>query len=149
MFRFPSAPRSVLRTAAALSIALGGSVVASTLSDGASAQVYGEPSYVRISRYRSKVVRIPRPADTVVVGDPNIADVVLQDSTTLVLTGKTLGETNLIILDEAGDPIVDETIVVGLPDTTTVSVYRPLGRSNFRCSPDCTEMTDGTNNTNN
>lgn len=109
----------------------------------ARAQIYGEPSYVRISRHRSKVVRIPRPAETVVVGNPDIADVVLQDSTTLVLTGKVLGETNLIILDEDGDPIVDETIVVGVPTATAVTIYRPAGRANYRCSPDCAANPDG------
>ena len=119
-------------------VALPGTAVAQDGAYGAGS--YDQPAYVRIARNRSKVVRIPRPADTVVVGNPDIADFVLQDATTLVLTGKALGETNLIILDEEGDPIVDETIVVGEPLNAAVNIYRPAGRSAYRCSPDCSEV---------
>ena len=138
------ARRGLARLAAAagtaLVLAAGGVPGIAPLASPAAAQDHDRPSYVRLAMHRSQVVRIPRPADTVVVGDPDIADVVLQDATTLVLTGKNLGETNLIILDEAGDPIVDETIVVAPPLNTTVSVFTPEGRSDFRCSPDCSEI---------
>ena len=125
----------------AVALACGLSVPGASAQDaGYAEQSYGQPSYVRLSRNRSKVVRIPRPADTVVVGNPDIADFVLQDATTLVLTGKQLGETNLIILDEDGDPIVDETIVVGEPLNAAVNIFRPAGRSAYRCSPDCSAV---------
>ena len=135
MLRFPSAS-PLSRRLVAGTVFLAAALV--PVANGALAQDYGEPSYVRIARDRSKVVRIPRPADTVVIGNPDIADVVLQDATTLVITGRELGETNLIILDEEGDPIVDETIVVGQATVATVTVFRAADKSeSYRCSPDC------------
>ena len=93
--------------------------------------------FVRLVQGRSQVVRVPRPAETVVVGDPAIADVSIQDATTLVLTAKKAGETNIIILDEAGDPIVDETIVVDTNYKSIVRVYGPKGLTAYQCAPEC------------
>ena len=94
--------------------------------------------YVRVSVDRAKVVRIPRAADTVVIGNPGIVDATLQDATTIVLTGRTAGETNLIVLDEAGDPIIDETIVVGPPLHATVRLFAGTSQRSYACSPICT-----------
>ncbi len=59
---------------------------------------------------RAKVFRISSPASTVIVGNPAIADATVEDDVTLVLTGRSFGVTNLIVLDHEGNPIVDETI---------------------------------------
>ena len=62
---------------------------------------------------QAKIVKLSRPADTIVVGNPAIADASVQDGTTIVLTGKGFGVTNLVVLDEDGNPIVDEQVTVG------------------------------------
>ena len=36
----------------------------------------------------------------------------MQDATTVVLTGKGFGVTNLVVLDDEGNPIVDEQVTV-------------------------------------
>ena len=61
---------------------------------------------------QAKIVKLSRAADTIVIGNPAIADASVQDATTVVLTGKGFGVTNLVILDEAGAPIVDEQVTV-------------------------------------
>ena len=86
---------------------------------------------------RAKVVRIAKAADTVIVGNPAIVDATVQDARTLVLTGRSFGVTNLIVLDNNGDPIVDETIVVSGHETNTVRVYRRAVRETLACSPVC------------
>ena len=63
---------------------------------------------------QAKIVKIARPADTIVVGNPEIADASVQDATTIVLTGKGFGVTNLVILDSEGSPIVDEQVIDAL-----------------------------------
>lgn len=126
MFRF----RALLF--ASFSAIVAGAVVP---ADGRAEQL--DPRAVQIKIDRAKVVRIPRPADTVIIGNPGIADAVLQDARTLVLTGRSAGITNLIILDEEGDPIVDETIVVGNSEQSTVRVYSRAERQTLACSPVC------------
>ena len=86
---------------------------------------------------RAKVVRIAKAADTVIVGNPAIVDATVQDARTLVLTGRSFGVTNLIVLDHNGDPIVDETVVVSGHETNTVRVYRRAVRETLACSPVC------------
>jgi len=101
---------------------------------------------------RAKVVRIAKAADTIIVGNPAIVDATIQDARTLVLTGRSFGVTNLIVLDNNGDPIVDETVVVSGHETNTVRVYRRAVRETLACSPVCeptlTIGDDGTSFTN-
>ena len=52
----------------------------------------------------ARILRISAPAATVIIGNPGVADVTIQDPQTLVLTGKSYGQTNLIVLDSAGQP---------------------------------------------
>ncbi|MFK7901436.1 MAG: pilus assembly protein N-terminal domain-containing protein [Nitratireductor sp.] len=86
---------------------------------------------------RAKVFRVSRPAATVIVGNPSIADATVQDDVTIVLTGKSFGVTNLIILDEDGEPIVDETIVVRGHEQNTVRIYRGSSKETVACAPVC------------
>lgn len=85
----------------------------------------------------ARVLRIPTPAATVIIGNPGIADVTIQDPLTLVLTGKSYGRTNLIALDQDGNPIADMIIAVvqGQPDLLTV--YWGLARTSMDCTPEC------------
>lgn len=94
-----------------------------------------DPIGVKIDR--AKVMRIARPAATVVVGNPAIADATIQDRQTLIITGRSFGTTNLIVLDQAGDPIADELITVSAPDDQMVTVYSGPDRMSFSCAPDC------------
>jgi Flp pilus assembly secretin CpaC len=89
---------------------------------------------------RAKVFRIARPADVVIIGNPAIADATIQDSQTLIITGRSYGTTNLIVLDASGEAIADEVIAVGAQDDNVVTVYRRDSRESFSCSPSCSPM---------
>ncbi|MEM9734471.1 MAG: pilus assembly protein N-terminal domain-containing protein [Pseudomonadota bacterium] len=86
---------------------------------------------------KAKVVRIAKPADTIIIGNPSIVDATIQDARTLVLTGRNFGITNLIILDADGDVIVDETVVVQSHETNMVRIYRQASRETLACAPVC------------
>jgi hypothetical protein len=73
----------------------------------------------------------------VIIGNPAIADAMLQDSETLVITGRSTGTTNLIILDQTGEPVEEHLITVGGPAVNTVSLFRNNQRFSFSCAPDC------------
>ncbi len=93
----------------------------------------GEPVIVTVDR--AKVFHVSRPAATVIIGNPAIADATVEDEQTLVLTGRSFGVTNLIILDAKGDPIVDQTLVVRGHETNTVRIYRRSQRETMACAP--------------
>lgn len=86
---------------------------------------------------RAKVFRIEEPAQTIIIGNPSIADVVMNDPTTLIITGKAYGTTNLVILDSEGQPIIDEVIVVRPQESDVVTVLRSGQRFSYNCSPTC------------
>ena len=90
----------------------------------------------------AKIVKLAEPAATVVIGNDDIADATVKDATTIVLTGRRFGTTNLVILDEGGEPIVDERLVVRKDEGDTVRVVSPAaeGGIEFRelyCAPLC------------
>lgn len=103
--------------------------------------IVGEPAHaesgIRILMNEAKIVKLARPADTIVVGNPDIADASVQDATTIILTGKGFGVTNLVVMDATGDPIVDEQIFVSRQDARSVRIYRRSEVQTLSCTPFC------------
>ncbi|MBO9590648.1 pilus assembly protein N-terminal domain-containing protein [Devosia sp.] len=85
----------------------------------------------------ARVLRISSPAATVIVGNPGIADVTIQDPQTLILTGKSFGQTNLIVLDSLGEPIADTLIEVVQMQAGVTTVYQGQLRTTLACAPVC------------
>jgi Flp pilus assembly secretin CpaC len=95
----------------------------------------GDPISVKVNMAR--ILRISAPAATVIIGNPGVADVTIQDPQTLVLTGKSYGQTNLIILDTQGNPIADTMIEVVQEQAGLVTVYLGDRRTSLACEPVC------------
>lgn len=95
----------------------------------------GAPINVNVNMAR--ILRINAAAATVIIGNPGIADVTIQDPQTLVLTGKSFGQTNLIVLDSAGNPIADTMIEVVQMQAGVVTVYQGQARTSLACAPVC------------
>jgi Flp pilus assembly secretin CpaC len=85
----------------------------------------------------ARILRINASAATVIIGNPGIADVTIQDPQTLILTGKSFGQTNLIVLDSAGNPIADTLIEVVQMQAGVVTVYQGQARTSLACAPVC------------
>lgn len=85
----------------------------------------------------ARVLRMSAPAATVIVGNPGIADVTIQDPQTLILTGKSYGQTNLIVLDAYGEPIADTLIDVVQMQAGVTTVYQGQSRTTLSCAPVC------------
>jgi Flp pilus assembly secretin CpaC len=86
---------------------------------------------------QAKIVKLARPADTIVIGNPQIADAAVQDASTVVLTAKGFGVTNLVILDDQGNPIVDQQVTVVRQTASSVRVYRRADVQTLSCTPYC------------
>lgn len=96
-----------------------------------------ESAPVSVQVNMARILRIDAPASTVIIGNPGVADVTVQDPQTLVLTGKSYGQTNLIILDASGTPIADTLIRVTQDTRDIVTMYAGNKRQSFNCEPIC------------
>ena len=85
----------------------------------------------------ARVLRINSPAPTVIVGNPGVADVTIQDPLTLVLTGKSYGQTNLIVLNASGSPIADTLVEVVQDQADLVTVFNGGSRYTYACANRC------------
>ncbi|MEM5470998.1 pilus assembly protein N-terminal domain-containing protein [Hoeflea sp. AS60] len=94
---------------------------------------------IRVFMDHARILKLDRPVSKVIIGNANVADVTVSDPQTIVLTGKSYGTTNLVILDQAGDAIVDERILVSVDEANTLRVFKQTSRSVFSCSPACEE----------
>src|SRR5262249_23507078 len=86
---------------------------------------------------QAKIVRLLSGASTVIIGNPLIADVTLQEGGVLIVTGKGYGVTNIIALDKAGALLGEQSIEVRGPRGDIVVVYRGLNRESYSCTPKC------------
>jgi Flp pilus assembly secretin CpaC len=111
-------------------------------SGGMSGQADGmlEPAgrdMVAVMIDHAKVVRLPERTQTVVVGNPMIADITVQRNGIVVVTGKSYGITNVIALDGAGSLIAESFITVQAATESVVIVQRGLERESYSCTPNC------------
>jgi len=86
---------------------------------------------------QATLMKLPEKVSTIVVGNPLIADVSLQNGGLVVVTGKGYGATNFIALDRAGQVLVDRQIQVEGPSDQLVTVYRGVERETYSCMPQC------------
>jgi len=91
-----------------------------------------------VVRYdQSQLLRLPRPATEVIIGNPSIADVALQGGNLLVVTGKTFGITNVIALDAERNVIQDQRVIVERDDKRMVNLHKGGSRFTYSCTPNC------------
>jgi len=86
---------------------------------------------------QAKLLKLPARVTTIVVGNPLIADVTLQNGGIVVVTGKGYGATNFIAMDRSGEVLVDRLIQVEGPTDQVVTIYRGVDRETYTCQPAC------------
>src|SRR6202023_997752 len=84
------------------------------------------------------VIKLPDRASTIVIGNPLIADLSVQPGGLAVVTGKSFGETNFVVLDRDGVVLTEKNVEVTLSnDQSSLVVYRGAERETYSCAPDC------------
>ncbi|WP_262269898.1 pilus assembly protein N-terminal domain-containing protein [Microvirga yunnanensis] len=84
----------------------------------------------------AKILKLNEPARTIVIGNPAVLDATINDERTLVLTGKTLGTTNMIVLDGDGDEVTNLMINV-VQGSHIVTVHRGNQKETYNCIGAC------------
>ena len=95
------------------------------------------PAAMVVHLDQAKIVKLPERTATLVVGNPLIADAVVQPGGVAVITAKSYGATNLVALDRNGATLSDQSIQVVGPADRVVVVYRGIDRETYSCMPNC------------
>jgi Flp pilus assembly secretin CpaC len=107
-----------------------------------------EDGMMRVFLNHAKVLKLDQPVSKVIVGNADVADATVADPRTIVLTGKSFGTTNLVLLDSAGNALLDERILVSIDEGNTVRMFRQTDRTVLSCTPTCEEHQALSKNTN-
>jgi Flp pilus assembly secretin CpaC len=98
----------------------------------------------RLTVARNGMVRVALPASagSVIVANPNIADVNVVDSRTIYIVGRGFGSSAVTILDHAGRPIFDSDVMVTAGQRSAVTIYKGSTPSVMVCSNVCEAVND-------
>ena len=92
---------------------------------------------ISVALDRAKMIKVPDGTQTLIVGNPLVADVtLLKGNNSMVLTGRSFGSTNLILLDAAGTPIAESLIEVSFAPGA-LTMQRGTSRESYSCTPRC------------
>lgn len=86
---------------------------------------------------QSELLPLPRPAAQIIVGNSAIADITVKSDRMLVVTGKTFGITNIIVLDGQNKIIKSQRVLVQRDEAKVVNLQRGTNRQSYNCSPQC------------
>jgi Flp pilus assembly secretin CpaC len=130
--------RPVVTRAPAILVAILAIVMHSTAvlaADGVPVGTVSEPVTVHLDQ--AKLLKLPERTVTLVIGNPLIADAMVQTGGVVVLTAKSYGMTNLVALDRSGTMLAEYPIQVVGPSDKVVVVYRGIERETYSCAPTC------------
>lgn len=92
-------------------------------------------------------IALSSPAASVIVGNPEIADVNIVDSRTVYILGKGFGNSSVTITDRNGRAIFDAEIAVTAVHSGAITVYKGLKPSLMICSNVCVSEDVNSGNT--
>ncbi|MDX2265213.1 MAG: pilus assembly protein N-terminal domain-containing protein [Hyphomicrobiales bacterium] len=95
-----------------------------------------EPA-VDVPMDEARVLRLGADAGTVIVGNPAVADVTVEGRRVIIVTAKSPGRTNLIVLSADGEQIASTELRVGASGSSHVSVFEGGRRRTLFCAPVC------------
>ncbi|QYF86114.1 pilus assembly protein N-terminal domain-containing protein [Brevundimonas sp. PAMC22021] len=108
-------------------------LAAATLASSASAQSRN----LTVEIDRTQRVQLNGAASSVVVGNPQIADVTVVDANTLFVIGKGYGVTEVVAVDAIGRTLFQGEIAVTAGSTGAVRVWRGGQATEMACGQTC------------
>jgi len=123
--------------------------LALTVALAATATAASAAQRLVVEKNHSARVSLNGAAGSVIVANPEIADVTVIDSRTVYIVGKGFGNSSVIITDQMGRPLFDGEIVVTASQKGAITVYKGLKPSLMVCSTTCTSEEAGNSNAGN
>lgn len=103
----------------------------------ASAASQANSADLNVTVDEAKLVPLKAPAAEIILGNPSIADVAVQSTRMIVVTGKSYGRTNLIVLDGNGKQILNQSLSVASNARGSVTLHKGSAAFSYYCAPDC------------
>ena len=92
---------------------------------------------------RSKRIILQGPAATVSIADPAVADVAMLDARSVVVVGKAVGVTDIIVSDHSGRLLMNTRVAVVPLDAEHLTVIRGATPSDYVCVARCSAALSG------
>ncbi|MBN8649016.1 MAG: pilus assembly protein N-terminal domain-containing protein [Caulobacterales bacterium] len=90
---------------------------------------------------QAKPLIFKKPATGVVVGNAGIADVIVHDSKTIIVMGKSIGTTHVLILGEKGQTLYSGNVVVSPgPTNGLLTVQKGVDVKTSMCNVRCIDV---------
>ena len=113
----------------------------------AAAPAMAQSARMNIEIDQAQRVQLRGAAGSVIVGNPQIADVTVVDANTLYITGKGYGVTEVVAVDAIGRTIFQSQVVVtGATGAGSVRIWRGAQATEMACAASCSPSdarTDG------
>eukprot|EP01037_Dinobryon_pediforme_P002467 gene2467-2506_t len=99
--------------------------------------VHAAPDRIEVVLDQAKVLQMPKGAQTVIIGNPVVADITVLKNHSMILTAKGYGVTNMIALDAQGTPVAESMIEVRAATDKVLVLQRGMDRESYSCVPNC------------
>lgn len=104
----------------------------------APAVVWAQSASLNVEIDQARRIQLRAPAGSVIVGNPQIADVTVVDANTLYITGKGYGVTEVVAVDAIGRTVFQSQVVVTSGDGGgRVRVWRGAQATEMACASSC------------
>jgi Flp pilus assembly secretin CpaC len=111
------------------------SLLAAVIAAGLIGQAFAADLNVTVDE--AKLVPLRGAAAEIILGNPMVADVAVQNSRLIVVTGKSFGRTNLLVLDSNGKEILNTSVSVATTGRGIVTLHKGSSSLTFYCAPNC------------
>lgn len=113
-------------------------LLASAAAVAAASAAVAQSGRLNIEIDQAQRVQLRGPAGSVIVGNPQIADVTVVDANTLYITGKGYGVTEVVAVDSIGRTVFQSQVVVTSGDGNgRVRVWRGGQATEMACASSC------------
>jgi len=96
-----------------------------------------EAAPLTVTLDKAEVINLEGTANVVLIANPQIADVVLEQGHLLFVLGKQPGETRLFVYDTGGKQMLDRDVIVVPTNDHAVTVTRDAVPTDYTCAPHC------------
>lgn len=110
-------------------------MLAAVLAAAVAAPASADQIWLTMDQVRGYALKSP--ASQIVVGNPAIADIKVQDTSRLLLFGKAPGMTNLLVLDADGNEIENLVVRVRSNNVSMLTLQKGVQRLSLNCMTTC------------
>ena len=95
---------------------------------------------LHVATDNAEVVNLDSTPAVVLIANPRIADVVVEQGHLIFVIGKQPGQTRLFVYGAGGKPILERDVVVVPPRDRAVTVIRVTSATEYSCDPRCVSV---------